>query len=282
MKATAGSTHHCCLCVCVLFLLVWSEKCQSWRIRLLKLGGGDRVQTLTERKHTSGRSGSLSLFISRTSNITGVSRRILFSWLLVDWGPVSRALPAPADLCQSEHETRQSQEGPSQQDDAGQDEGQQVHRGEVVRVSPGEEGEVPAEEESVHDGESQGSVAESGLQTHTQKSSQTLRWRNKTRELCSHYNNRQIQTGLDSKIRWSDLGLLRTRLHTSWASNTRLTYYSVSTHSRHGGACRRCAGLLWWRRSWAGGQSVGLTSRSTFLSDWQPQALRSDWNNDRQ
>lgn len=62
MKATAGSTHHCCLCVCVLFLLVWSDKCQSWRIRLLKLGGGDRVQTLTERKHTSGRSGSLSLF----------------------------------------------------------------------------------------------------------------------------------------------------------------------------------------------------------------------------
>lgn len=98
-----------------------------------------------------------------------MKRRILLRWLLVDWGPVSRALPAPADLCQSEHETRQSQEGPSQQDDAGQDEGQQVHRGEVVRVSPGEEGEVPAEEESVHDGESQGSVAESGLQTHTEE-----------------------------------------------------------------------------------------------------------------
>lgn len=67
--------------------------------------------------------------------------------------PVSGALPTPADLPQSEHQAWQSQEGPTDQDQAGQDEGQQVDRRQVVRVGRREEGEVPAEEESMHDGE---------------------------------------------------------------------------------------------------------------------------------
>lgn len=90
---------------------------------------------------------------SGTLDITTESRRIHFSRLRVVRAPVSCALPAPADLRQSEHQAWQSQEGPSDQDQAGQDEGQQVDRRQVIRVGRREEGEVPAEEESVHDRE---------------------------------------------------------------------------------------------------------------------------------
>lgn len=70
------------------------------------------------------------------------------------YGSVSCALPASADLRQPNRQTRQSQEDPSDQDDAGQDEGQQVRRREVIRVGLSEEGKVPGKEERVHDGES--------------------------------------------------------------------------------------------------------------------------------
>lgn len=91
-------------------------------------------------------------------HVSTASRRIL-----VLWTAVSHALPAPSDLLQSERQARQSQDEPPDQDDAGQDEGQQVHGWEEVRVGLREEGEVPTEEQSVHDGESQGGVTESGL-----------------------------------------------------------------------------------------------------------------------
>lgn len=62
------------------------------------------------------------------------------------------SLPASADLCQPWPQAGESQEDPAHQDGAGQDEGQQVEGGQVIRVSSGEEGKVPAEEEGVHDG----------------------------------------------------------------------------------------------------------------------------------
>lgn len=95
---------------------------------------------------------SSSSFLSRPLDVTTESR-ILLSLLRVVEAPVSRALPASADLGQSDHEAGQRQDGPSHQDHAGQDEGQQVDGRQEVRVGRREEGEVPAEEESVQDGE---------------------------------------------------------------------------------------------------------------------------------
>lgn len=89
----------------------------------------------------------------RPLDVTTESRRILLGLLGDVQAPVPGALPASADLVQSDHEAGQRQDGPSHQDHAGQDEGQQVDGRQEVRVGRRGEGEVPAEEESVQDGE---------------------------------------------------------------------------------------------------------------------------------
>lgn len=94
-----------------------------------------------------------SSFLSRPLDVTTESRRILLSLLRVVEAPVPRALPASADLVQSDREAGQRQDGPSHQDHTGQDEGQQVDGRQEVRVGRRGEGKVPAEEESVQDGE---------------------------------------------------------------------------------------------------------------------------------